>query len=117
GSLLLQWVLRAQSVPDVGLAALENRMFVDEVLVDTVRRNDVVRDGIEDREIGLRREHHLNVGEIERAVFECRKHRDTNMRRAESPIRDPAPKDRMHLRHIGAPQYEGIRGLEVVVTS
>ena len=92
-------------------------MLADEVLVDAVRRNDVICDGIQDREIGLRREHHLNIGEIEGSMLECRKHRDTNMRRAEPAVGDPAPKNWVHLRHVRAPQHESVCGFEVVVAA
>ena len=32
-------------------------------------------------------------------------------------VGDPRPQDRMHLRHVGAPQHEGIGGFDVVVAA
>ena len=117
GRFLLQRIFRSQAVADVGLSAFEDRVLVDEILVHAVCRDDVVGDGVEDDEIGLRREHHLDVGEIERAVLERREHRDADMRRAQPAIGDPAPEDRVHLRHVRAPQHECIGDLEVVVAA
>ena len=77
----------------------------------------MVGNGIEDREIGLRLEHHLDVGEVERAVLEGREHGDAHVRRAEPAVGDPAPQDRVHLRHVRAPQHEGVGGLEIVVAA
>ena len=114
---LLQRIFRPQAVADVGLSALEDRVLVDEVLVHAAGRDDVVGDGVEDREIGLRLEHHLDVGEIERAVLEGREHRDADMRRAQPAVGDPAPQDRVHLRHVRAPQHECVGDLEVVVAA
>ena len=39
------------------------------------------------------------------------------MRRAEAAVGNPGPKDRVHLRHVGAPQHEGIGGFDVVVAA
>ena len=86
GRLLLQRMFRPQPIADVGLAALEQGVLVDEILVDATGLDDVVGDGVEDAEIGLRLEHHADVGEIERAVLECRQHGDADMRRAQPPI-------------------------------
>ena len=117
GRFLLQRMLGAQAVADVGLAALEHRMLGDEVLVHPAGLDDVVGDGVEQIEIGLRLEHHADVGEIERAVLEGRQHRDAHMRRAQPPVGDPRPQDRMHLGHVRAPQHERVRGLDVVVAA
>ena len=77
-------MLGTQAVADIGLAALEDRMLGDEILVDPPGLDDVVGDGVEEVEIGVRLEHHADVGEIERAVLEGREHRDPHMRRTES---------------------------------
>ena len=65
-------MFRPQPVADVGLTALEHGVLVDKVFVDPICRDDVVGDGIENCEIGLRREHNLNVREIEGAVLQGR---------------------------------------------
>src|SRR3954453_1736794 len=82
GGLFLQWMIGAEAITDVGLAALEDGMVVDERLVDAPSRDDVVGDGVEDRKIGLRLEHDRNVGEVEGAVLERRQYRDLDMRGA-----------------------------------
>ena len=110
-------MFRAQAVSDIGLPALEQGMSRDKLLVDPTGFDDVVGDGVEDVEVGLRLEHHADIGEVERAVLERRQHGDLDMRRAQAPIGDTRPQDRMHLRHVGAPQHERIRGLDVVVAA
>ena len=117
GRRLLQRMLGPQPVADVGLAALEHRVLVDEVLVHPAGLDDVVGDGVEDREIGLRLEHHADVGEIERAVLEGREHGDAHMRRGEPAVGHPRPQDRMHLGHVRAPQHERVGRLDVVVAA
>ena len=103
GGFLLQRMLGTKPIADVGLAALEQRVLGDEVLVDAAGLDDVVGDGVEQVQIGVRLEHHADVGEIERAVLEGRQHRDAHMRRAQPSVGDPRPQNRVHLRHIGAP--------------
>ena len=110
-------IVRPQSIADIRLTAFENGVFVDKILVHTVCRDDVIGDGVQNREIGLRRENDLQVCKIEGAMLECRKHRNANMRRAEPAISHPAPEDRVHLCHVRAPQHESIGGFEVVVAT
>ena len=76
GRLFLQRMLGAQAVTDVGLPALEQGVPVDEILVDASGLDDVIGDGVEQIQIGLRLEHHADVGEVERAVLEGREHGD-----------------------------------------
>ena len=110
-------MLGAQAVTDVGLPALEQGVPVDEILVDASGLDDVIGDGVEQIQIGMRLEYRADVGEVERAVFEGREHRDPHMRRAETAVGNPCPQDRVHLRHVGAPQHEGIGGLDVIVAA
>src|SRR5207253_5825290 len=51
GGLLLQRVIGAQAIADIGLAALEDGVPVDKVPVNPPGGDDVVGDGVEDREI------------------------------------------------------------------
>jgi hypothetical protein len=76
----LQGVFGPEAIADVGLAALEDGMGGDEILVDATGLDDVVGDGVEDVKVGLRREHHADVCEVERAVLEGREHGDADMR-------------------------------------
>jgi hypothetical protein len=105
GRLLLQRMLGAQAVTDVGLPALEQRVLVDEIPVDASGLDDVIGDGVKQVQIGMRLENRADVGEVERAVLECREHRNPHMRRAEAAVGNPGPQDRVHLRHVGAPQH------------
>ena len=113
----LQRMLRPQTVADVGLTQLEDRMLGDKVLVDAIGLDDVVGDGVEDDEVRLRLEHHRDVGQLERAMLEGGQHRHLDMRIRQPPIGDARPQDRMHLRHVRAPQDERVGGLEVVVAA
>jgi hypothetical protein len=89
----------------------------DEVLVDAARLEDVVGDGVEDVEIGLRREHHADIGEVEGAVLEGREHGNAHMRGGQAAVGHPRPQDRVHLRHVGAPQHERVGGFDVVIAA
>ena len=80
GRLHLQRMLRPQTVTDVGLTQLEDRMLGDKVLVDAIGLDDVVGDGVEDDEIRLWFEHHRDVGQLERAMLECGQHGHLDMR-------------------------------------
>jgi hypothetical protein len=115
--LLLQRILRPQAVANVGLTALEDGACRNKLLVDATGLDDVVGDGVEDEEVGLRLEHHTDIGEVEGAVLEGRQHGNADMRRRQPAIGNAHPQDRMHLRHVGAPQHEGVGGFEVVVAA
>ena len=114
---LLQRVLRPQAVADVRIAQLEVGVLLDELLVDAVGRDDVVGDVVEDRQVGLRLEDQLDVGQLAGAVLEGRQHRDLHVRAAEPPVGDAGPQHRMHLGHVGAPQHEDGGVLDVVVAA
>ena len=45
------------------------------------------------------------------------KHRDLDVRMAQSSVGEPRPEDRMHLRHVRAPQHECVRRLEIVIAA
>jgi hypothetical protein len=67
-------MLGPEAVADVGIAELEVGVLVDELAVDAVGLDDVVRDVVEDRQVGLRRERELDVGQLVGAVLERRQH-------------------------------------------
>ena len=114
---LLQRVFRPQAVADVGVAALEARVAADEVVVHPVAGDDPVCDEVEDREVRLWREHDREVGQIETAVLERGQHRDLDVGGAQAPVGDPGPEDRVHLRHVRAPEHEYVGRLDVVVAA
>jgi hypothetical protein len=66
---LLQRVVRAQAVTDVGVAAHVAHVLADEILIDTSAADDCVGNVVEDDQVGLRLEHDWNIGQIERAVL------------------------------------------------
>ncbi len=72
--LLLQRVGRTQAVTDVGHPFAELGVLVDELPVHLVVLNDVVGDVVEDRQVGLRGEHHTVVRQLEAAVLEGGEH-------------------------------------------
>ena len=115
--LFLQRVLGPQAVADVVVAQAERDVLGYEVAVHGVVLNDVVGDVIQDREVGLRPEGERQVGELVAAMLESGEHRHLHVRVAEAPVRDPSPQDRVHLRHVRAPQHEGIGMLDVVVAA
>jgi hypothetical protein len=110
-------MLGPQPVPDVGVAEPERRVLVDEVAVDAIGLDDVVRDVVEDREVGLRSECECDVGELVRPMLERRQHGNLDVGSGEAAIGHPGPEDRMHLRHVRAPQHEGVGGLDIVVAA
>ena len=114
---MLQRMIGAKPVADVGVADLEVGVVFDEGLVDPPGLNDVVGDVVQDDQIGLRREHGGDVGEIEAAMLEHREHRDLHVTGAEPPVGEPGPEDRVHLRHVGAPEHEGVGRLEIIVAA
>ena len=115
--LLLQRVVRAQAVADVLGAMGEAHVALDEVAVHRAALDDVVGDVVEDDQVGLRLEHHGQVGQLEAAVLEGGQHRDLDLRRAEPAVGDPRPEHRMHLGHVRAPEDEAVGGLDIVVAA
>jgi len=114
---LLQGMFGTKAVADIGLAAPERGVLGDEVLVDAARLDDVVGDGVEDCQIGLRFEDDAKVGEVEGTVLEGRHHRDADMRIAQAPVGDARPQQRMHLRHVRAPQHKGVGSFDIVIAA
>ena len=79
--------------------------------------DDVVRDVVEDRQVGARLEDHRGVREFGGPVLVGREGVDADVLGAEAAVGDPGPEDRMHLRHVRAPEHEGVGVLEVVVAA
>ena len=115
--LFLQRMLRPQSVTDVDGAFHEAGVLVDEILIHPAGRDDVIGDIVEDREVGAGLEHDRDVGEIGTAIGECGQHRDLDVRMAEPAVGQARPQDRMHLRHVRAPEHERVGRLEIVVAA
>ena len=92
-------------------------MLVDELAVDAIGLDDVIGDVVEDRQVRLRREGELDVRQLVGAVFEGRQHRDLDVAAAQPTVGHPRPQNGMHLGHVGAPQHECIRGLDVVIAA
>jgi hypothetical protein len=88
-----------------------------ELLVDPAGLNDVVRDVVQDREVGAWLEDDRDVRQVHAAVGKGGEYRNPHMRVPEAAVGKPGPQDRMHFRHVGAPEHEGIRILEIVITA
>ena len=106
---------RPQAVADILDRTRELDVLLDEFLVHRAGIHDVILDVIEDREIRLRRENQRIVGELERAVLEGREYVHFAAGMREPAIGEARPQDRMHLRHVRAPQDEGVGEFEIVV--
>ncbi|MNO61706.1 hypothetical protein D3C76_523600 [compost metagenome] len=87
--LLLRRVSRTQAIADVGDALAELGVLVDEVPVHLVVLDDVVGDVVEDRQVGLGREHHAVVRQLEAAVLEGGEHVHLHIRVGEAAIGHP----------------------------
>ena len=75
----------------------------------------MIGDVVEDREVSARLEHDRDVGEVGTAVGERGQHRDLDVRVTEPAVGQARPQNRMHLRHVRAPEHESVGRLEVVV--
>ena len=95
----------------------ERRVLLDEILVHPAGGDDVIGDVVQDREIRARLEDDRDIGEVGAAVGEGREHGDLHMRMAEPAVGEARPQDRVHLRHVRAPQHERVGGLEIVVAA
>ena len=114
---LLKGMFGPQPITDIGIAQPEIDVLGHEVLVQPPSIDDVFGDEVQDCQIGLRLEDDRHVGQIETAMLEDGENRDLHMRRTETPVRHPAPEDRVHLRHIGAPQDECVGLLDIVIAA
>ena len=109
-------MLRAQAIADIGVAEAEPHVLSDKGLIHTIGLNNVVGDEVEDRQIGLRREDETVVRQVIAAMLIGREHRDIDMWSGEATVGDPGPEDRMHFRHVRAPEHERVCFLNVVIT-
>ena len=70
GSLLAR-IVGTQSIADICCSLGKVDVLVDKLLVVSLILDDVVGDIVEDRQIGLRFEHHTIVGQFEASMFIC----------------------------------------------
>ncbi len=77
----------------------------------------MVGDVVEDRQVRPGLEHNRDVSKIGAAIGERRQHRDLDVGVAEAPVGQTRPQDRMHLRHVRAPEHERVGRLEIVVAA
>ena len=106
-----------QTVTDVRHTFTQINVLAKEILVDRIVLNDVVSDVVEDHQIGLRREDHAVIRQLKAAVLESGEHRDINIGIGQTTVGDARPQDRVHLRHIRAPQDESICMLDIVIAA
>ncbi|MNZ60499.1 hypothetical protein D3C78_785700 [compost metagenome] len=114
---LLQRVLGTQAVAYVGIAHLEIAVLGHEVLVHTPCRDDVVGDVVQYHQVGLGLESQLQIGQLVRAMLERGQHGHLHIGRAQAAVRHTGPEHRVHLRHVRAPEHEGIGGFDVVIAA
>ena len=110
-------MIRAQAVADVGDTLHKVDVLLDEVFVHRVVLNNVVADEVEDRQIGLWFEQEFCVGDFTRAICKGRQHMHPDVLGREAAVGDARPQDRVHLRHVRAPQHEGVGVLGIVVAA
>ncbi|MNO88738.1 hypothetical protein D3C76_802010 [compost metagenome] len=96
----LQWIIRTQAVADVIRTFGKPGVFADKVFVDRTAFNDVVGYVIEDKQVRLWLEHHGDVSQLKTAMLEGRQYGHLDVGLTQSAIRHPAPKYRVHLRHV-----------------
>ncbi|MNM89426.1 hypothetical protein D3C81_1016570 [compost metagenome] len=96
----LQWVIGTQAVADVIRTFGKFGVFADKILVDRAAFNDVVGNVIEDEKISLWLEHHGDVSQLKTAMLKGRQYGHLDVGLTQSAIRHPAPKNRVHLRHV-----------------
>ena len=68
---MLARIVGTQSIADICCSLGKVDVLVDKLLVVSLILDDVVGDIVEDRQIGLRFEHHTIVGQFEASMFIC----------------------------------------------
>jgi hypothetical protein len=114
---LLEWMIGAQAIADVGHPLPEVHITGHEFLIDRLVLDDVVADVVEDRQVALRLEDQFVVGKFGRAMAEGREHVNLDVLAGQTTVGHPRPQNRVHLGHVRAPQYEGVGVLDVVVAT
>ena len=109
---------RPHAVADVVGPGGEDAVLVDELLVHGVAVDDLARDVVPDRQVGVGLEDDLEVGQVRRAVGEGRQVDDHgSSRRTQALVDDARPEHRVHLGHVRAPQHDRVGQLDVVVAA
>ena len=114
---LLQGVIRAQAITDVGGRGIEIDVGVDEVPVHLVVANDVIGDVVEDRQVGLGLEDDAVVRQLEAAVLEGGEDMDLAALLGQAGVGEARPEHRVVLRHVRPPEDEGVGLLQVVIAA
>ncbi len=114
---LLAGIFGAQAVPDIVLAFHKAGVFVDELVIDLVILDQVVRDVVENDQVGVRLENYGQIRQIETAGFVGGHGDHLDMLVGELAVGDPAPQHRVHFRHVRSPQHERIGVLDVVIAA
>ena len=114
---LFQRVVGAQTVADVGVGLGDVDVVFHELFVHRTILDDVVRDVVQDRQVGLRREDHAVVGQLERAVLKGRQYVHFSARLGQAGVGQTRPQDWVHLGHVRTPEHKGVCMLEVVIAA
>ncbi len=114
---LLQRVFGTQTVADVGGGGVEVDVLVDELLVISLVLDDVVGDVVSDYQIGLRGEDDRVVCQLEAAVGVGGEHMHFTAGFGQPRVGKTRPENRVHLRHVGAPENECVGVFQVVIAA
>jgi len=110
-------VVAAHTVADVGRTGGEDAVLVDELLVVLASLDDLASDVVPDRQVRLRLEDDLEIGDLRRRVVVGAQVDDAIVAALDALVGDARPQHRMHLRHVRAPGHDGVGELDVVVAA
>ena len=115
--LILELEVVFQSVADVFLAAAEDGVGADKVLVDAVAFDDDVSDGVGQGQVALGLHGDELVGPFSGRSAAGADVNDADFGALAARLQDAREQHRVHLRHVVAPQDEHIGGFQVVVVA
>ena len=92
-------------------------MLAEEVLIYRIVLNDIVGDVVQDHQVRLRRKDDAVIRQLEATMLVGRKHRHGDVLVRETTVSDARPEDRVHLRHVSAPQHKRVSLLDVVIAA
>ncbi|EKE18231.1 MAG: hypothetical protein ACD_10C00076G0001 [uncultured bacterium] len=117
GGTFFQCMRWPQAVTNVRRALLEIDVLVDESLIHLAILDNVIGDVIENCQVRLRRKNHRNIGQLVGAVLESGQHSDLDVLVRQLAVGQTRPQNRMHFRHVRAPQHKSVSMLDVVIAT
>jgi hypothetical protein len=101
---------------DVGIRP-EGAVLVHEVLVPGTALDELLVDAIGDRQVALRAELHVVIGELRGAGIARAQVDQDHLFTARPPVDEAGEEDRVHLGHVVSPQDKHVAGIQVIVAS